>query len=382
MTSSSTRSVRHVLQLTVPLLLVLTAVTGCGSDDTTAPTVGGSQPVFQIVSGNDQIGVVSDTLDSELVVGLSRLSNDGARKPVPGATVRFTTQAGNGTPTDDNVETNGIGEAATRWALGSDVASQELRATALLPDSSDSLSVTFNATAGPETMTLSFVNSPNGLIESYVLLREFVFGRDGFNQPIHPDLVAVLVSFDAPGPLFSVSGDTLTAAGEDKETVTASYRSTMVQRDATFIHDLSAFDWTVTFSGYSGSGLDSLQAALSVDAVTYSTAFTSGGRGLLLELSGQITRYPVGGGSPTVSDTTGVLLTAVELPDLLAYVKPDTVGENISWSYSFAFGADYTVPGPGISYLIPAATDHDFGPVITPGMASYSSTSLVGTPSP
>jgi len=324
--------------------------------------------------------VVSDTLSSELVVRYSTLTNDGATKPLPGVTVRFTTQAGNGTPTNEYLETNGNGEAATRWVLGDVVAAQQLRAAALLADSTVADSVTFSATAGPVAMTLAFFKPLAGLVESNILLRQFIIATDG-PTPIHPDLVAALVTFGAPGPLFSTSGDTLTAVDEGEEPVTASYRSTMVQRNGSFVHDLAAYDWDVAFSGYSGGGLDSLQADLTIDLVSYVTIIGSG-RALLLELSGRITRYPVGGGS-AVSDTTGVVVTAVELPDLLAYVKPDTsVGGNVSWSFSFAPGADYTVPGPGLSYLIPATTDHDFGPVITPGMASYSSTSLVGTPKP
>ena len=356
-------------------------VTGC-SDNPASPAGDNSQPVFEIVRGNSQIGVVSDTLASDLVVSYSNMTQDGLKEPVSNVSVQFTTQPDNGIPTTELVKTDENGEATTKWVLGDAVALQLLRAAALQEDGTEAFSVNFSATAGPESMTLLFIKPPVGLVESYALLRQFLIATDGFNHPIHPDLVAALVTFDAPGPLLTVSGDTLTAVGEGKETVTATYRSATTQQNATFIHDLAAFDWDVSFSGYSSSGLDSVQAALSIDAVTYATNFREGGSGLFLELSGEITRYPVGGGS-TVSDTTGVLISAVELPNLLAYVKPDTsMTGNVSWFYSFASGADYTVPGEGVSYLIPADTGHDFGPVISPGMASYSSTSLVGTRKP
>lgn len=136
---------RYGFGMTVLFLLV---VTGCSKDNLAAPTDDNSQEVLEIVSRNGQIGVVSDTLSSELVVRFFLLTNDGKRKPLSGVTVQFSTQAGDGMPTSESVETDGYGEAATKWVMGSTVASQQLRAATLQVDNSESHSVSFD-TAGP-----------------------------------------------------------------------------------------------------------------------------------------------------------------------------------------------------------------------------------------
>ncbi len=79
-----------------------------------------------VVSGNQQVSRVSTSLPSDLVV----LVTDTEGRRVPGAQVRFVPEAGSGVADPTLVTTDTLGQARTRWTLGTSVGLMRLRAIA------------------------------------------------------------------------------------------------------------------------------------------------------------------------------------------------------------------------------------------------------------
>lgn len=99
--------------LIIPMLLVLW---GCSSDLTLPDDGGGTDgpDAITVQDGDGQDGTVGETLAAALVV---RVTSDG--DPVAGQGVVFEADDGSGELAPDTTVTDGGGEAAARWTLGS-----------------------------------------------------------------------------------------------------------------------------------------------------------------------------------------------------------------------------------------------------------------------
>ena len=97
---------------------------------------------LDIVAGDDQVGKPGVELSAPVVVR----SLDAGGAPVAGSPIVFTPAEGSGSADPDSVRTDGDGEAATRWTLGSDVGPQSLTIAVADGPQAD---VVATATVGP-----------------------------------------------------------------------------------------------------------------------------------------------------------------------------------------------------------------------------------------
>ncbi|WP_419948391.1 hypothetical protein [Candidatus Palauibacter sp.] len=95
-------------------LLALSALVGCGDGDPVTPPGGGSASIV-LVSGGDQRGIGGRPPAQPVVVRVL----DAAGRAAPGMTVSFTPAPGHGSADPVSPVSDGNGEAATTWTLGS-----------------------------------------------------------------------------------------------------------------------------------------------------------------------------------------------------------------------------------------------------------------------
>ena len=107
----SRRRLRHRGAAT---LLALSALVGCGDGDPVTPPGGGSASIV-LVSGGDQRGIGGRPPAEPIVVRVL----DAAGRASPGTTVTFTPAPGHGSADPASAVSDGNGEAATTWTLGS-----------------------------------------------------------------------------------------------------------------------------------------------------------------------------------------------------------------------------------------------------------------------
>jgi hypothetical protein len=125
----------------VPILLSIPAA-ACGGDDLTLPGPG-DPAALRIVAGDDQRGLLGETLTDPLVVQLVDLEG----LPIAGRAVvfRFTDDFPDATVEPASVPTDTDGHAAVRARLGRREGSQGIEA--LVPVSGEDLRVRFRLTA-------------------------------------------------------------------------------------------------------------------------------------------------------------------------------------------------------------------------------------------
>ena len=95
-------------------LLALSALVGCGDGDPVTPPGGGSASVA-LVSGGDQRAIGGRAAENPIVVRVL----DAAGRAASGVTVSFTPAPGHGNANPVSTVSDGNGEAATTWTLGS-----------------------------------------------------------------------------------------------------------------------------------------------------------------------------------------------------------------------------------------------------------------------
>lgn len=96
---------------------------------------------LQIVSGDGQIGAPGELLDNPLIVEMV----DAEGNPISGEIVQFQVTVGNGSVSQQTVQTDPDGRAETEWTLGAEEGEQQVNAGAVGTVST----VSWHATAAP-----------------------------------------------------------------------------------------------------------------------------------------------------------------------------------------------------------------------------------------
>jgi Bacterial Ig-like domain (group 1)/Leishmanolysin len=164
-------------------------------------------PPAQLIraSGDNQTGVVGDTLPARLIV----VARDQFGNPVSGVSVGWTVTAGGGSISSAAVNTDAQGMASVAWTLGHQAGSANNTATASAAGLAGSpLSFTANATAGPATH-LALVSGDNQADTVAHLLADSLIAaaRDQFDNPVAGVLVTWAVTAGG-GALSAASGFT------------------------------------------------------------------------------------------------------------------------------------------------------------------------------
>ena len=148
-------------------LLALTALAGCGDADTLTPPGGGSATVV-LVSGGDQRAIGGRPPAEPIVVRV----HDASGRPAPGVTVSFTPAPGNGSADPISTASDGNGEAATTWTLGSSAPGRQT-----LTVSAGASSVTVGAEAIDIEAELDALFAPASAAEVEIVRADWA-GRD------------------------------------------------------------------------------------------------------------------------------------------------------------------------------------------------------------
>jgi hypothetical protein len=124
--------------------IALSGVSACSSDDLILP--GDGQPARIAPVGEDQTGIVGQTLEHPLVVQVT----DSEDRPVPGVEVVFIAPPGGGFSSDATVRSGPDGRAAVQYTLSTTAGEQvvEARADAIVP--STAASTTLRVIARPD----------------------------------------------------------------------------------------------------------------------------------------------------------------------------------------------------------------------------------------
>jgi Big-like domain-containing protein len=122
-------------------LFIATGLVACGSGDLTFPA-DRNPASLRAVSGDGQEGTVGSKLRDPLVVRLT----DGSSRPVPGASLRFQSDAPDAELNPASVETDDSGRASIQVRLGTTTGTQTIEAR--LSDAAPSdIRATFGLTA-------------------------------------------------------------------------------------------------------------------------------------------------------------------------------------------------------------------------------------------
>jgi hypothetical protein len=132
-------------------------VSGIGEAVFTATGSAGDPNDIVIVSGNDQQGPAGSELANLLVVQVV----DNAENPVPGVTVNWEVESGEGSVTPLTSTTDGSGRASTAWTLGPGTGEQRVDAS---NPAAGSVRFTATSTAGAPSK-LGIVTQPSGRAE-------------------------------------------------------------------------------------------------------------------------------------------------------------------------------------------------------------------------
>src|SRR6188508_974476 len=111
----------HRSIFTLSFAFLALSLLGCGGGGDSS---GDSVPALataQVVSGNNQTGVVAAELGSPLVARLL----DGAGKPLVGYAVNFRVASGDGTLFAGTATSDGSGLVRERWTLGTDASARQ-----------------------------------------------------------------------------------------------------------------------------------------------------------------------------------------------------------------------------------------------------------------
>jgi len=112
MLTSSNRVRSHVLRLVVRAAVVPVLLSACHDNDSTSPVRVAT--TLAVSSGAAQTGVAGGTLAQPITV----LVTDQNNVALPGATVLFTPNAGDGTVSAASVTSDANGLAQVQWTLG------------------------------------------------------------------------------------------------------------------------------------------------------------------------------------------------------------------------------------------------------------------------
>jgi adhesin/invasin len=128
-------------------------VSGVGEAEFTATAGAGGASDIRIVSGDNQTGAAGSPLGAQLVVEVV----DAGDNPIPGMTVTWSVESGDGSVSPASGPTDPAGRAATTWTLGPSTGNQRVRASA-----SGAGFVQFSARATPgSAAALALVTQPS-----------------------------------------------------------------------------------------------------------------------------------------------------------------------------------------------------------------------------
>jgi hypothetical protein len=176
-------------------------MSSCGGDGLVLPEEGAPARI-EAVGGKDQAGIAGTPLSQALVVEVT----DSRDRPVAGAQVAFSVQAGNGQVTPASAQTNTEGRAATAWTLGPGAGAQRVRAQVGEASTSADLEVAFDATAlSGSGALLELVNGDDqtGSVGSPLPQPLVVRVRDGLGNPVSGIEITWTVSAGSTDPASS-----------------------------------------------------------------------------------------------------------------------------------------------------------------------------------
>jgi hypothetical protein len=208
MSRFTNRLIAHATRLAITTLIT-GAAAACSDSDSVSPATAST---ITVVSGGAQTGVVNTALGSIVVVEV--MSSSGA--PVVGAVVAFAPSANAGSISATQATTDGSGQAAVVWTLGTVAGADTLVATI------GSLSTTIVANATPDVaanLVVAAGNNQDGTSGSALSVPLSVKVTDQFGNAVSN--VAVQWSDDHGGS-FSTSTSLTDATGVAVTTYTLS----------------------------------------------------------------------------------------------------------------------------------------------------------------
>ena len=157
------------------LVGALALVAACGETGPSAPLDASS---VSNVTGSQLSGTAGQPLSDRVVVRVA----DASDNPLEGVVVTFAVTAGGGTVSPTSAPTNAVGEASTRWTLGTTAGANTVTAT--VPGGA-SVQITATGTAGrAATITVSAGNNQSATAGNAVATNPAVVVRDANNNPV------------------------------------------------------------------------------------------------------------------------------------------------------------------------------------------------------
>jgi len=236
---------------------------------------------LQIIEGNNQVGVVADTLGSPCIVQVTAPASDKEqeRVPVPGAIVNFVVTEGGGHVFAGAALTDTAGKAAERWTLGTIAGSQRMEARAVKSDGTPITYQVFEATAEPGPLASIQASVPDTFLwlGDSLDLSSRITGQDQYSNAITIESIEV----DAPQP-FIVAGSLVSASAEGDAEITIGSGAALTSFRLVVFADLSRYSWSLTWTDYEDPdyerdgvpvGLDSLRYDMQGAIAVYSDLF-------------------------------------------------------------------------------------------------------------
>lgn len=193
-------------------MLVLAALSACGSDDSTGTFVQATPTALAVSAGNGQSGFVTAPLGTDLQAALT----DANGLAVVGAPVVWTVTSGGGTlsidsVTTDTVTTDSYGISTVKWTLGNTPGAQSVTAAVA---GSPTISGTYTATAVMPTFAIESGNNQTAAAKDTVTDPIAVLVTDANGDPVKD--VAVDFTVASGGGFLGDSAATVTALTDSK----------------------------------------------------------------------------------------------------------------------------------------------------------------------
>jgi hypothetical protein len=187
------------------IVLILFGALGCGGDLLLPdPPGGGENVVLSKVDGDNQEGIVGESLQKPLIVRVLTVRE----MPVLGREVQFEFTSAAGEVTPAQAFTNSMGEATANWKLGPGPGAQTVVARLVVGDTTQTQAEEFTAQAKPAAPDTLSAESPTSQA-----------GRRG-QEVEAPPVVQVVDRFGNPVPDVLVAWQVTVGQGEVSEAIT------------------------------------------------------------------------------------------------------------------------------------------------------------------
>ena len=377
------------------ILLILVAV-GCSknpSGPTTDEILDSGGVSLVIISGNNQIGTVADTLGNPCIVEVrSPGGESGSGNVLPGVLVNFVVAEGGGSVFAGTAITDDAGRAADLWILGTTAGPQKMQVRAVKSDGTPVVYETFESTAepGPPTEISTKYFEVSGFVGAPRILGDFVRGIDQYGNEIPRGEVDC--ELEVLGDHISISRDTLWADIETEGQLQIQSGDVYKEIPIYFFYDLRNFEWTIEYAATQNAdaGIESMQTWWTSSFVAYPCGGADiwNSSWLPVELTLDV-HYTTNwtDGTITESDSTDLSRTLWQAVN------------GLGGSLWYDAGAGTGITGPPVDYLqsaqtgLPRVYSCDLGPWLSYPVlstlngdlhdwASFSIAIVIGTPKP